>query len=546
MIAHANHFRSSSPAPADDLVDSGDIINTFLAEQKKIGTAVSRFSQWHDKTGHHTQAQKSYQDLIPLTRPTAGEQYAFEVDLDTCSGCKACVVACHNLNGLDELETWRDIGSLHHPNPQFAHQQTVTTACHHCADPACSNGCPVLAYDKDEETGIVRHLDDQCIGCQYCVLKCPYDVPKYNEQLGIVRKCDMCHSRLSLGEAPACVQACPNEAIRIIKVKTEDLFFQPGEKLLPGVFDSEYTRPTTRYLTKNQQAAQMKPADASLLRVEHTHVPLVAMLVLTQSAAGTVWAQTLLLLHPGPFQLNLTLSFFALLTAILGLSASILHLGRPLQAWRAFLGWKKSWLSREILAFGPWFGAVATLFILSFDPISYLPPAWQTHLSTLPFYHLHLPALALATSFLGLVAVFCSIMVYVDTRRPFWSLPRTSLRFLGTCAIIGSSVATFATGSLAFAIACALFTLLKTGTEAQFLYQNFSTDPQLPDTKSARVTCTLLTPWLQFRMAASLLGALLLFFFPALGCLLLLSAEFAERVLFFRAVTAPRMPGKLH
>ena len=83
------------------------------------------------------------------------------------------------------------------------------------------NGCPVLAYEKDPETGIVRHLDDQCIGCQYCVLKCPYDVPKYSTELGIVRKCDMCHSRLAEGEAPACVQACPTEAIRITIVNTE-------------------------------------------------------------------------------------------------------------------------------------------------------------------------------------------------------------------------------------------------------------------------------------------------------------------------------------
>ena len=52
----------------------------------------------------------------------------------------------------------------------------------------------MLAYEKDAETGIVRHLDDQCIGCQYCVLKCPYDVPKYSKKRGIVRKCDMCYS----------------------------------------------------------------------------------------------------------------------------------------------------------------------------------------------------------------------------------------------------------------------------------------------------------------------------------------------------------------
>ena len=92
-------------------------------------------------------------------------------------------------------------------------QQTVTTACHHCLDPACANGCPTLAYEKDQSTGIVHHLDDQCMGCRYCEMKCPYEAPKYNDNLGIIRKCDMCQSRLEINEAPACVQACPNEAI---------------------------------------------------------------------------------------------------------------------------------------------------------------------------------------------------------------------------------------------------------------------------------------------------------------------------------------------
>ena len=60
-------------------------------------------------------------------------------------------------------------------------QQTVTTACHHCLEPACLSGCPVKAYEKNPVTGIVKHLDDQCIGCQYCILMCPYDAPKYKQ-----------------------------------------------------------------------------------------------------------------------------------------------------------------------------------------------------------------------------------------------------------------------------------------------------------------------------------------------------------------------------
>ena len=176
-----------------------------------------------------------YRDLIPLNAPKQGEQYAFEVDLDSCSGCKACVTACHNLNGLDEDEVWRKVGLLSGGSSQLPVIQHVSTACHHCVEPACMEGCPVLAYEKDPITGIVRHLDDQCIGCQYCVLKCPYDVPRYSKKMGIVRKCDMCSSRLAVGEAPACVQACPNEAIRITVVNKEAVSAKAAANLfLPG------------------------------------------------------------------------------------------------------------------------------------------------------------------------------------------------------------------------------------------------------------------------------------------------------------------------
>src|SRR5262249_7103732 len=155
--------------------------------------------------------------------------------------------------GLDagEAETWRSVGLLQGSTPAGAVQQTITTACHHCVDPACMNGCPVSAYEKDPVTGIVRHLDDLCIGCQYCTLTCPYDVPQYSERWGIVRKCDMCTGRLQAGEPTACVRACPNEAISIQVVDTASLAQEArAGGFLPGAPSPALTIPTTRYVSK--------------------------------------------------------------------------------------------------------------------------------------------------------------------------------------------------------------------------------------------------------------------------------------------------------
>ena len=115
------------------------LIDDLLAEQQEL-TAVEKFSRAHDS--HHAR-HGMYRDLLPTTPPGASEQYAFEVNLDQCTGCKACVSACHSLNGLDEHETWRGVGLLMDvPDAHDAKrragrgfQQHVTTACHHCVDP---------------------------------------------------------------------------------------------------------------------------------------------------------------------------------------------------------------------------------------------------------------------------------------------------------------------------------------------------------------------------------------------------------------------------
>jgi formate dehydrogenase iron-sulfur subunit len=410
---------------ADSLESSGGtLIDRLLTEQREL-TAVERFSQKHSSADFPLQA-KFYRDLIPLSKPGPGQQYAFEVNLDSCSGCKACVSACHSLNGLGESETWRDVGLvIGKDNDGRAYQQTVTTACHHCQEPGCLEGCPVLAYEKDSDTGIVRHLDDQCIGCQYCTMKCPYDVPKYSNRLGIVRKCDMCHDRLAVGEAPACVQACPHEAIKITLVDVEQVISKsiPGSTMLPGAYDSSYTKPTTRYLSKKPIPTASMSASAHKLRLEHAHWPLIIMLVLSQAAVGMFVALALIgVFFPDSFKLTqMPVSAFSFLLLNAGLGCATLHLGRPLGAWRFFLGLRTSWMSREILVFSIFAGAASAA----------VAAAWF-----LPGSLISLGA-TVSSAFLGIAAVFTSVMIYVDTHREFWKMKYTVPKFYGTTVLLG-------------------------------------------------------------------------------------------------------------
>ncbi|AUX37950.1 MULTISPECIES: DmsC/YnfH family molybdoenzyme membrane anchor subunit [Sorangium] len=429
------HFRLPIVNSPPKIQDSNkNLLQALLADQQKL-TAVERFSRLHEE--HALPAQsKYYRDLIPLERPKPGQQYAFEVDLDACTACKACVTACHSLNGLDEDEVWRSVGLLHGGTPQAPAQQSVTTACHHCLDPACMSGCPVKAYEKDPVTGIVKHLDDQCIGCQYCILMCPYDAPKFNAERGIVRKCDMCSDRLANDEAPACVQSCPNGAIRITVVDQAQAVQESQTNVfLPGAAAPEITIPTTSYKTKKSLPRNMLPADFYQVSREHSHPPLVAMLVLTQLSVGAFCVSLALNELLGA---QATRGFgghsatFALVFGLAALGASLLHLGRPQFAFRAFLGLKTSWLSREILGFSLFAGA-GTLYAASF-----WVPSMPALAPLSPLGQLQTP-LSYAVALSGMLGVFCSVMVYAATQRDHWSGGLTGFKFASTAAVLGSS-----------------------------------------------------------------------------------------------------------
>jgi len=505
-----------------------NLIDQLLKEQQSL-TSVERYSVYFDKKAE-INAKPLYKDLIPITKPSEGEQYAFEVNLDQCSGCKACVTACHSLNGLDESETWRATGVLVGTKDDQPYQQIITGACHHCVDPACQNGCPVLAYEKDETTGIVRHLDDQCIGCQYCVLKCPYDVPKYNEARGIVRKCDMCHSRLAVGEAPACVQACPHEAIVIRKVKKMEVLATKHDRILfPGTITSHYTTPTTSYVSERGMPATVLFGDDSKIIVEDGHTPLVMMLVFTQMAAGCFIGNEIqgFINTPNPF-----VDVMGWVALMVGLTASIFHLGRPQIGWKAFLGWRKSWLSREVIAFG--------IFAFFSSATTFLSVArWMTFF--LPHFLLQTPLRESAVIF-GLASIWCSIMVYVDTQRPSWRLPYTGFKFFGTTLVLG--ITTQACFSPEWRIIGAECFLTKIGVEtALYLLGVLQFSSHLE--RSAKVILKKMSRIGVARITLGVAAATTIFINPFIALLLGLAGELLERRLFFQTVIRYRMPGHI-
>lgn len=515
------------------LTEGFDLIQFLLEEQQDL-TAVERFSQRHADVTSPLMAPL-YQELLPAAAPRPGEQYAFEVDLDACSGCKACVVACHNRNGLEPEETWRNVGLLQGEG-ECATVQHVTTACHHCADPGCLRGCPVKAYEKDPVTGIVVHLDDQCIGCKYCTMMCPYDVPQYSEAKGIVRKCDMCRQRLDVGEAPACVQSCPNQAIRIRLVSQDEVRAAGAQgEFLDGAAHPATTCPTTQFVGKSRQA-KLSSGDQYSVRLNHGHLPLVALLVFTQMSVGAALAGCLL-----PAQ-RLPLFVLATLICAIGLAAAGAHLGRPFYGYRVFLGLRTSWLSREAILFGKYFPAIG-LATASF---------WFQMYTTIGLL------IGWAGVAIGLVGVFCSVMIYVATRRPVWGPVWSGGRFGGTVLLLGVAAAMAADAGTRqwvtpLALSLVTLTALRAALEYRFTQQadnNFAN----PFTRTLQLLGQKLRPLATLRNVCWGLGGVALplaWMFAggvsqglAIASLLLMTtAELIDRYLYFASESTPSMPG---
>jgi formate dehydrogenase iron-sulfur subunit len=171
--------------------------------------------------------------------------FGFLIDTTLCIGCEACMDACHEIHHQPATENYE----LSAKNLTVVKNKTVENEdiyyrrmCMHCDTPSCVSVCPVAAFEKTKE-GPVIYDASKCMGCRYCLIACPFDVPKYewSKANPKVIKCDMCYHRIQQGLQPACAEACPTGATlfgkrdELIEVARERIKSEP-EKYYPYIY----------------------------------------------------------------------------------------------------------------------------------------------------------------------------------------------------------------------------------------------------------------------------------------------------------------------
>jgi len=149
--------------------------------------------------------------MITTARP---ESRALLFDVTRCIGCGACAQACKESHGFPgtgeetELDATTYTVLLDKGDDRYLRRM-----CMHCVDPACASACPVGAFTKTE-LGPVTYDASKCLGCRYCMVACPFSIPRYewSKAVPAVRKCDGCYERQTRGLPNACAEACPAEA----------------------------------------------------------------------------------------------------------------------------------------------------------------------------------------------------------------------------------------------------------------------------------------------------------------------------------------------
>lgn len=170
------------------------------------------------------------------------------VDLTRCEGCRVCEFICAETHGLPEPEEDDEVAFAKERNPSDTQWSVVNRyetekgevfvkrQCMHCMQPACATACLTRAMYKTPK-GPVIWREDKCMGCRFCMISCPFDIPKfeYHSAVPKIQKCRLCWERLENGKQPACVEECPAEALlfgkreKLIEVARERIYKHPDK-----------------------------------------------------------------------------------------------------------------------------------------------------------------------------------------------------------------------------------------------------------------------------------------------------------------------------
>jgi len=162
---------------------------------------------------------------------------AILVDITKCIGCRSCEQACKQIHGFP-ADTEAKLSPTALTIVEDHGDRYVRRMCMHCQDPACASVCLVGALKKTA-AGPVTYDGSKCIGCRYCLVACPFGVPRYqwSKLVPYVTKCDMCAERQAKGQQPACVEACPVQAS--IVGNRDDILEEAQRRILN---DSKYVK----------------------------------------------------------------------------------------------------------------------------------------------------------------------------------------------------------------------------------------------------------------------------------------------------------------
>jgi len=220
--------------------------------------------------------------------------YGMLIDVTKCKACEKCVAACVARNGKDSGKAERDRAVL---SDGLSAERLSTVikvddgrfakkSCMHCLEPSCVSACLVGGLAKTPE-GPVVYDKDKCIGCRYCMLACPFHIPRYewDKTVPYVAKCDFCFDRIKENKLPACVEACPEGALK----------FGKRDELLREAHDLVNRFPQ-RY--RNHVWGEKEFGGTSVLYISDVDL---ASLGWPESAAASIPSLTESLVHKTPF-----------------------------------------------------------------------------------------------------------------------------------------------------------------------------------------------------------------------------------------------------